>query len=100
MNPTAPHAAPAALPAHVLAELVRPFPLVLGAMTMEDPFKEMIPHIHEGPAVLYATNAYPGGTPAWVFRRAADLQAIYQDTEHFSSKDFAPFAKMIGDTWS
>ena len=26
--------------------------------------------------------------------------AIYQDTEHFSNKDFAPFAKLLGDSWN
>ena len=35
-----------------------------------------------------------------VFRRAKDLQQIYLDTEHFSNKDFAPFAKLVGDKWS
>src|SRR5690554_4867787 len=88
------NAAPApSLPAHVAADRVHPYPLVLGASTEENPFDELIPKLHEGPDVIYALHVYPGGGSGWVFRRAADLRAIYMDTEHFSSKDFAPFAK-------
>src|SRR5271170_796473 len=90
----------AAVPAHVPPHLVQPYPLIFGEATTEDPFKSMIPLIHEGPEVLFSTEVYPGRQPGWVFRRAKDLQQIYQDTEHFSNKDFAPFAKLIGDTWS
>jgi cytochrome P450 len=90
----------AAVPAHVPLDLVRPYPLIFGEATTEDPFQAMIPLIHEGPEVLFSTDVYPGRQPGWVFRRAKDLQQIYQDTEHFSNKDFAPFAKLIGDTWS
>jgi cytochrome P450 len=93
-------ATPVIIPPHVPPHLVQPYPLVFGEATTEDPFKTMIPRIHEGPEVLYSTVVYPGRQPGWVFRRAKDLQEIYQDTEHFSNKDFAPFAKLIGDTWS
>ncbi len=92
--------AAAAIPDHVPADLVRPYPLVLGATTTENPFDRIVPLLAAGPDVLYAVNAYPGGTPAWVFRRAETLRAIYKDTEHFSSKGFTPFAMLIGDTWS
>jgi cytochrome P450 len=56
--------------------------------------------LHDLPPVFYAMDAYPGFTPAWIVRRAQDLRKIYFDTEHFSNKDFAPFAKIIGETWS
>lgn len=88
------------IPAHVPPELVKPYPLIFGASTYEDPFATLIPQVHRGPAVLYSTNVYPGHQPGWVFRRAKDLQQIYLDTEHFSNKDFAPFAKLVGDKWS
>lgn len=88
------------IPAHVPANLVRDYPFRPGAFTQEDPFERIIPEIHAGPAVIYAPLGYLGFGPAWVFRRSKDLQAIYQDTEHFSSKDFAPFAKLLGDSWS
>jgi cytochrome P450 len=87
-------------PAHVPPDLIRSYPLVFGEVTSENPFESMIPRVHEGPEVLFSMEVYPGRTPGWVFRRSKDLQQIYQDTEHFSSKDFAPFAKLIGDSWS
>ena len=59
-----------------------------------------MPQLAAGPDVLYAVNAYPGGTPAWVFRRAETLRAIYKDTDHFSSKGFSPFSTLVGDSWS
>lgn len=90
----------APLPAHVPPSLVRDYPLVLGGMTLENPFDRIVPEIAAGPEVLYATNVYPGGGPGWVFRRAEDLKTIYRDTEHFSSKGFSPFSMLIGESWS
>jgi cytochrome P450 len=81
-------------------ELVRDYPFKLGATCDENPFDTLVPKVHEGPEVFYTPHVYPGFRPAWIFRRAKDLAAIYQDTEHFSNKDFAPFAQLVGDTWS
>jgi cytochrome P450 len=89
----------ASLPDHVPPELVRPYPYVWGAVTEGDPFAP-VAEIHRWPEVFYSLDAYPGGTPAWVVRRTADLRKMYFDTDHFSNKDFAPFAKLIGETWS
>lgn len=88
------------IPAHVPEALVRSFPFVFGTMTEADPFNDWAPEIHKGPEIFYAPHAYPGGTPAWIVRRTADLREIYFDTETFSSKDFSPYSKMIGDTWT
>jgi cytochrome P450 len=88
------------IPAHVPRELVRDYPFILGATCDENPFDTLVPKVHEGPAVIYAPHVYPGHTAAWVFRRAADLSAIYLDTEHFSNKGFAPFAMLVGESWS
>jgi len=88
------------IPAHVPPDRVAEYPLYLGAVTYENPFHRMVPAVHEGPDAIYSMNAYPGDQPAWIFRRAKDVQAIYLDTEHFSAKDFAPFSKLLGDTWS
>ncbi|MDB6060571.1 MAG: cytochrome family protein [Verrucomicrobiaceae bacterium] len=94
-------AAPAVqIPAHVPAHLVGEYPLYLGAVTYENPFDRIVPAIHDGPEAIYSLNAYPGYQPAWIFRRMKDLQAIYMDTENFTTKDFAPFSKLLGDTWS
>ncbi|TVV77104.1 cytochrome P450 [Sphingomonas solaris] len=88
------------IPAHVPADLVRSFPFIFGTTTEQDPFNDLAAAVHEGPAIIYAPHAYPGGTPAWVPRRTEDLRAIYFDTEHFSSNDFSPFAKLVGETWT
>ena len=90
----------AGIPSHVPPELVRDYPFVLGATCDENPFDTLVPKVHEGPEVFYTPFVYPGNHPGWIFRRAKDLHAIYQDTEHFSNKDFAPFAKLLGDSWN
>ena len=88
------------IPDHVPSSLVRPFPYVFGMTTAADPFGEWAAAVHDGPEIFYAPHAYPGATPAWIVRRVEDLRKIYFDTETFSSKDFSPFAKLIGDTWT
>lgn len=88
------------VPAHVPADLVRPYPFLMGAHTLEDPFRTLIPQLHrEMPEAYYSLHAYPGFAPAWIFRKARDLNAIYQDNEHFTTKGFSPWAMMIGDSW-
>ncbi|MDB6060570.1 MAG: cytochrome [Verrucomicrobiaceae bacterium] len=97
MNATTPATA---IPAHIPPHLVLDYPLYLGATSYENPFDKIIPDMHDGPAAFYGLNAYPGYKPAWVFRRGEDLQAIYNDIESFSNKDFAPFAQLVGESWS
>ncbi len=88
------------IPDHVPPELVKPdFPFIFGLTTDKDPFRELADSVHEGPDIIYAPFAYPGGRPAWVPRRMETLRAIYLDTEHFSSTDFSPFSKLIGADW-
>lgn len=88
------------IPDHVDPALVRYFPYVFGMTTRDDPFANWATAVHEGPGIFYAPHAYPGGTPAWIVRRVEDLRKIYFDTETFSSKDFSPYSKMIGETWT
>ena len=88
------------IPDHVPQSLVRPFPYVFGMTTRDNPFTEWAASVHDGPDIFYAPHAYPGATPAWIVRRMEDLRKIYFDTETFSSKDFSPFAKLIGETWT
>lgn len=87
------------IPDHVPEELVRPFPYVFGVTTDRDPFGEYARQVHEGPSLIYAPTAYPGGTPAWVPRTMEDLRQIYMDTDHYSSTDFSPYSKLIGANW-
>lgn len=87
------------IPDHVPPELVLDYPLEFGAMSDKEPFSELVPQIHENPPVFYSKHVYPGRTPGWVVRRTADLRKVYLDTEHFSNKGFAPFARLIGENW-
>lgn len=88
------------IPAHVPATLVKHFPYIFGTTTTQEPHLDWAPAIHtEGPDIFYAPHAYPGGSPAWVVRRMDHLREIYFDTDTFSSKDFSPFAKLIGESW-
>ena len=87
------------IPSHVPPELVRDFPLIIGEYTDEDPFKGLIPRVHEGPAVFYNTTVYPGHGPAWVLRRMEDLRAVSLDSVHFTTKGMAPFSALLGETW-
>ncbi len=88
------------VPDHVPPELVREYPIIQGRYVEEDPYKTIIPAIHEWPPVFYATNAYPGEQPSWVLRRGEDVRDAYKDTEHFSSSAANPFAAAIGESWS
>jgi cytochrome P450 len=86
------------IPAHVPPELVRPFPYILGATTKARPHS-FIKAIHEGPEVIWAERCFNGMRGAWVPRRLEDLQRIYHDTEHYTSRGFVTFAELIGETW-
>lgn len=89
------------IPAHVPEDLVREdYPFIMGAQTSQNPFTTMVPALHDGPELIYSTNFYPGFQPAWIPRRFATLQALYLDTEHFSSAAFSPFPMVIGESWS
>jgi cytochrome P450 len=88
-------------PPHVPKALVLDYPIKMGGLIYENPFDRIIPDIHRTmPPIFYALDAYPGGTPAWIVRRVKDLQKIYFDTDSFSNKDFAPFALLVGESWS
>jgi len=88
-------------PAHVPPELVRETPFVFGTITEADPYNEWVPAIHEGPDIFYAPNAFPGPQQgSWIVRRMEDARAIYLNTDSFTSRDFSPFSKLIGDTWT
>ena len=94
------HAPVNLLPDHVPADLVRPYTFVLGNLTSANPYDRMVHDIHQHyPPIFWVKDVYPGGAPAWVVRRFADMRAIYADDEHFTVKGFAPFAMLAGDNW-
>jgi cytochrome P450 len=86
-----------ARPAHVPPELVRPYPYILGARTKVHPH-DFIAAIHEGPPLFWTDHGVIG-KGGWVPRRLEDIQSVFFNTEHFSSRGMSPFAGMIGETW-
>ncbi|MFA7555785.1 MAG: cytochrome P450 [Spongiibacteraceae bacterium] len=89
----------ATLPSHVPPELAMEFPLTTRTISYTDPFKEIIPKIHEGPAVFWGTNIFPGPSGGWVVRRHEDLIKIYENTTDFIKKGNSEFSSMIGERW-
>lgn len=88
------------IPDHVPGNRVHPFPFPYGMTVAGDPFKTMMEVTRNAPEVFFAEDVGPGGMPAWLLRRAKDLRAVYLDTEHFTTEDFAPFAKILGANWN
>jgi cytochrome P450 len=86
------------IPAHVPRELVRPFPYILGATTKARPHS-FIKAIHDGPEAFWAERVFNGVCGAWVPRRAEDMQRVYHDAEHYTTRGLAPFAALVGDSW-
>lgn len=86
-------------PAHVPASLVRPYPFKLRGATVSVLPRTMIPEIHTYPPLFWAEDVHPMLAGAWVPRTQAELQKIYQDTEHFTVRGTSQFAQMIGQQW-
>src|SRR3546814_6283938 len=87
--------APTKIPDHVPPELVRDYPLARRQTIYENPYETIIPKLHEGPAAFMAPDAYLSASPAWVFRRAADIKTIFLDTVNFIKKGNTNFAQKI-----
>lgn len=89
----------AALPSHVPPELAMEFPLTTRTIGYTNPFAEIIPEIHKGPAVFWGTNIFPGPQGGWVVRRQEDLIKVYENTTDFIKKGNSEFSTMIGEQW-
>ncbi|WP_242127347.1 cytochrome P450 [Sphingobium sp. Sx8-8] len=87
-----------ALPAHVSPEQVRPFPYILGHKTTADPYS-FVPEIRNYPPIFWAEKVINGVDGAWVPRRAEDVRKVFSDSEHFTVRDMAPFARLCGESW-
>lgn len=87
------------VPDYVPPELVVHSPLFARTTVTENPYETIIARIHEGPRVTYCTNIFPGDRPGWLIRRAEDLRALLQDTEHFIKKGMGQWAQAIGEDW-
>lgn len=88
-----------AVPSHVPPELVMEFPVTTRKLSYENPFKTIIPKLHEGPKIFWGTNVNPGPTGGWVVRRNEDLKAIYENTVDFIKRGNTGFSAMIGEDW-
>ena len=94
------NAAAQTLPDHVPPELARPFALTPRKAVNVNPYTDIIPELHRGPAIFYGTDIFPGpGGGGWVIRRAEDLKAVYDNTVDFVKKGNGQFASMVGETW-
>jgi cytochrome P450 len=71
------------IPAHVPSHLVLPYELMDRRTIMTNPYEELIPQVHRGPAVFFAPDILGGSGPAWIVRRARDLRSVYADDGHF-----------------
>src|SRR6202046_1858702 len=88
------------LPDHVPPELARPFALTPRKTVCRNPYTEIIPELHRGPAIFYGTDIFPGpGGGGWVIRRAEDLKSVYDNTIDFVKKGNGQFASMVGESW-
>jgi cytochrome P450 len=85
-------------PDHVPQDLIRPLPFVLGAKTKTPPHS-FIAAVHEGPSVIWADRMFAGVRGSWVPRTLDLLHRVYNDNEHYKARDFAPFAKLLGEDW-
>lgn len=87
------------IPAHVPSERVRECRLFDRGITYDNPYDTVIPQIHAGPDMFYASNVLQGPVAGWVVRRAADIRAIYNDTENFYKQGNTQLASLIGEAW-
>jgi len=55
--------------------------------------------LFDGPRVVYVPNIAHDGRQGWMVHRYDDVRAVYQDAEHFSSKNVANFQTFVGANW-
>ena len=88
------------LPDHVPPELAYPCADLPRKVVHVNPYTDIIPGLHRGPAIFYGTDILPGpGGGGWVIRRADDLKSVYDNTIYFVKKVNGKFASMVGESW-
>jgi cytochrome P450 len=85
------------IPQHVPPELVVELPFVRGKTTHEVPH-DTVNSLSSGPDLFFAP-AWPTPAGSWIIRRAELWRQVVMDTDHITSSDFTPFAKLAGGTW-
>lgn len=87
------------VPPHVPADLVWKYPFRRGRVSERNAF-EIAQEVHQThPEAFFVQDIYPGWS-GWIFRRQEDIRSIMFDTENFSSKNMAPYSRLIGADWS
>jgi len=85
----------AKVPDHVPPELVKVFDFRNG---LGDRPHDVIAKLHEGPRTIYSPVHHQGefGVGHWIFTRAEDIRAVFQDSETFSSENMTGRAGGVG----
>ncbi len=83
------------VPDHVPPELVWDHSLNRFTAELDDPFVAA-GRLHEGPAIIWATEASLG-KPGWVITRHGPMQEAFMDYQHFSSTRDSSTGEVLGD---
>lgn len=87
----------AKIPAHVPSELVWEHSLAKFLCELDDPF-EAGGRLHDGPGVIWATDA-SHGNPAWLITRYDLMKEAFSDFEHFSSSRGKVVGSVLESQW-
>jgi cytochrome P450 len=88
------------IPDHVPPDLVYTLPLFARTVVRENPQETLIPQMHEElPDICFVTNIRRGDQPAWLLKRADDVQILLRDADNFTKKGMGRFAQSIGEDW-
>jgi len=90
------------IPSHVPPELVRDFSVFKNPEMMLTyggcPYAAMA-KLREEPRVIYISEPGQSRPGHWLLNRAADIRAVLQNPEVFSSKGAAGFSSLMGESW-
>jgi cytochrome P450 len=84
-------------PDHVPPELVVDAPIA-GQAPGSDPYLQLAA-LHDGPRAIFKAPSPDQPNGAWVISRAEDVRFVLQNAALFSSREIAPFARYVGETW-
>jgi len=87
-------AQPSTVPSHIPAELVWDHSFDSFTAELDDPFLA-IARLHEGPAIIWATDA-SYGRPGWVVTRHDVMSEVFMDHEHFTAARKGMVADLLG----
>jgi cytochrome P450 len=85
------------IPDHVPPELVWDHDFADFLSELDDPYQAAA-RLHEGPGVIWVTNA-SNGKPAWVFTRHALIEEGFSDHQKFSSARGALIGAVMDPSW-